>query len=166
MVFDFSATGEASPKEEAAAATPPNSSQMTALVLPTFKWGSFRRLRCQIPDSGDEKSPVRPSEVEEEAQRAAMAPHLSKYAYFDSPRPLPHEGGGGGGGERRKRNKEKMAELRLSLSKPEIDEDFFSMTGHRAPRRPKRRPKPEQINLQRLFPGSLLPKSIAPDRYN
>lgn len=148
MVSNFSTISDTPLKEEAA--TPPKSSPMVALKLPTFKWGAARRLRRQLPDSGDNKSPARPSEVDDEA---AMAPYAIKDASFESPRRLPHEGGGdggagGGGEERRKRNKEKMAEFRLPLSNREIDQDFFSMTGQRVPRRPKRRPKAVQNNVE------------------
>lgn len=41
----------------------------------------------------------------------------------------------------------------LSLSKEEIEEDIFVMTGSRPARRPRKRPKNEQKQLDIVFPG-------------
>lgn len=41
----------------------------------------------------------------------------------------------------------------VSLSRREIADDFMVMTGHRLPRRPKKRPKYIQKDLDTLFPG-------------
>ncbi|KAL8157484.1 uncharacterized protein LOC141674106 [Apium graveolens] len=55
-----------------------------------------------------------------------------------------------GGGEKREREKVKFS---VSLSKEEIEEDFMLMTGCRVPRRPKKRAKNVQKQLDMLFPG-------------
>uniref|UniRef100_A0A7N0TZZ4 Uncharacterized protein n=1 Tax=Kalanchoe fedtschenkoi TaxID=63787 RepID=A0A7N0TZZ4_KALFE len=51
-----------------------------------------------------------------------------------------------------KKKKEKM-KLWISLSKEEIEEDIFIMTGSRPARKPKRRPKSLQKQLDSVFPG-------------
>ncbi|CAM8886511.1 unnamed protein product [Rhodiola kirilowii] len=53
------------------------------------------------------------------------------------------------------RPKEK-AKLWISLSKEEIEEDIFILTGSRPARRPKRRPKTVQKQLDMVFPGLTL----------
>lgn len=55
-------------------------------------------------------------------------------------------------------------ELSVTLSRGEIEEDFMEMVGHRPPRRPKKRPKDVQKELDCLFPGLWLRK-ITPDLY-
>uniref|UniRef100_A0A7N0VGE9 Uncharacterized protein n=1 Tax=Kalanchoe fedtschenkoi TaxID=63787 RepID=A0A7N0VGE9_KALFE len=53
------------------------------------------------------------------------------------------------------KNKAKV-KLWISLSKEEIEDDIFSMTGSRPARRPKRRPKSVQKQLDCVFPGLVL----------
>ncbi|KAK8537264.1 hypothetical protein V6N13_042201 [Hibiscus sabdariffa] len=43
--------------------------------------------------------------------------------------------------------------LSVPLSKEEIEKDFMAMVGHRPPRRPKKRPRNVQKQLDYLFPG-------------
>ncbi|XP_039059081.1 uncharacterized protein LOC120202675 isoform X2 [Hibiscus syriacus] len=50
----------------------------------------------------------------------------------------------------RKRSRPKFS---VSLSKEEIEEDFKAMVGHRPPRRPKKRTRNVQKQLDYLFPG-------------
>ncbi|XP_060214821.1 uncharacterized protein LOC132641752 [Lycium barbarum] len=52
----------------------------------------------------------------------------------------------------------------VSLGRKEIQEDFMTMVGHRPPRRPKKRAKLVQKNLDTLFPGLWLTE-ITPDLY-
>lgn len=60
----------------------------------------------------------------------------------------------GGGGERREREREReRVKFSVSLSKDEIEEDFMVITGCRVPRRPKKRAKNVQKQLDMLFPG-------------
>ncbi|KAF2322584.1 hypothetical protein GH714_019185 [Hevea brasiliensis] len=63
-------------------------------------------------------------------------------------------------GEKKEREDEKekeTAQMRtkfaLALSRKEIDEDFKEMIGHRPARRPKKRPRNVQKQLDMLFPG-------------
>ncbi|KAH0449545.1 hypothetical protein IEQ34_020237 [Dendrobium chrysotoxum] len=53
----------------------------------------------------------------------------------------------------------------ISLSRKEIEEDFIAMTGSRPSRRPTKRPKLIQRQLDQLFPGLSLP-SISPATYH
>ncbi|OIT22920.1 PREDICTED: uncharacterized protein LOC109216954 [Nicotiana attenuata] len=62
-------------------------------------------------------------------------------------------------GEKRQRVK-----FSVPLPRGEIEEDFMAMVGHRPPRRPKKRAKFVQKNLDTLFPGLWLTE-ITPDLY-
>ncbi|XP_059308742.1 uncharacterized protein LOC132059915 [Lycium ferocissimum] len=62
-------------------------------------------------------------------------------------------------GEKRERVK-----FSVPLSRKEMEEDFMAMVGHRPPRRPKKRAKLVQKNLDTLFPGLWLTE-ITPDLY-
>lgn len=59
-------------------------------------------------------------------------------------------------GEKRRRVK-----FSVPLSRTEIEEDFMTMIGHRPPRRPKKRAKLVQKNLDTLFPGLWLTEITA-----
>ncbi|CAA0818591.1 Protein of unknown function (DUF1639 [Striga hermonthica] len=63
------------------------------------------------------------------------------------------------GGEKKER-----AKFSVALSKRHIEEDFFSISGHRPPRRPKKRPRTVQKQLDTLFPGLWLTE-VTPDMY-
>lgn len=52
------------------------------------------------------------------------------------------------GGEKRPR-----AKLRVPLMKQDIEDDFVAMTGIRPPRKPKKRPRHVQRQIDRFFPG-------------
>lgn len=60
--------------------------------------------------------------------------------------------------------KEKRLRFSIALSREEIDEDIYAMTGSKAARRPKKRVKVVQKQLDTLFPGLWL-ASITPDSY-
>lgn len=59
-------------------------------------------------------------------------------------------------GEKRQRVK-----YSVPLSRKEIEEDFMAMIGHRPPRRPRKRAKLVQKNLDTLFPGLWLTEITA-----
>ncbi|GAB4838237.1 hypothetical protein Ancab_027768 [Ancistrocladus abbreviatus] len=65
----------------------------------------------------------------------------------------------GGGEEKRPRVK-----FSVSLSRQEVEEDFMEMLGKRPPRKPKKRPKYVQKQLDALFPGLWL-LEITADMY-
>ncbi|CAL5210029.1 unnamed protein product [Lathyrus oleraceus] len=52
----------------------------------------------------------------------------------------------------------------LTLTKKEIEEDFMKMVGHRPPRRPKKRPRIVQRQMDTLFPGMWL-SEVSADAY-
>ncbi|KAL3499645.1 hypothetical protein ACH5RR_038738, partial [Cinchona calisaya] len=64
------------------------------------------------------------------------------------------------GPERQKRNKavvdKKKRKIWISLTKEEIEEDVYSLTGSRPSRRPKKRPRNLQKHLDNVFPGLYL----------
>ncbi|GJN05905.1 hypothetical protein PR202_ga23580 [Eleusine coracana subsp. coracana] len=53
------------------------------------------------------------------------------------------------------------ARFSVTLTAEEIDEDIYAVTGVRARRRPRRRPRPVQKQLDMLFPGSWLSEITA-----
>ncbi|KAL3644666.1 hypothetical protein CASFOL_009846 [Castilleja foliolosa] len=61
-------------------------------------------------------------------------------------------------------DKTERAKFSVALSKREIEEDFFSIAGHRPPRRPKKRARTVQRQLDTLFPGLWL-SEVTPDMY-
>lgn len=60
--------------------------------------------------------------------------------------------------------KVKKPKFSITLTREEIEEDIFAMTGARASRRPKKRPKNVQKQIDNVFPGMWL-DSITPDLY-
>lgn len=69
-----------------------------------------------------------------------------------------------GAGDSYTGEKRKRTNFSVSLGRREIEEDFMAMVGHRPPRRPKKRAKMVQKNLDTLFPGLWLTE-ITPDLY-
>ncbi|KAA8515870.1 hypothetical protein F0562_019049 [Nyssa sinensis] len=61
-------------------------------------------------------------------------------------------------------NKEKKQKFSISLLRDEIEEDLFAMTGSKPARRPRKRAKALQKQLDYVFPGLWL-ASITPDSY-
>ncbi|XP_027367203.1 uncharacterized protein LOC113873330 [Abrus precatorius] len=60
--------------------------------------------------------------------------------------------------------KEEKVKFCMALSKKEIEEDFMKLVGHRPPRRPKKRPRIVQKQLDTLFPGMWL-SEVTADSY-
>ncbi|KAF8019393.1 hypothetical protein BT93_G0156 [Corymbia citriodora subsp. variegata] len=67
-------------------------------------------------------------------------------------------------GERKEEAEEGKRRLWVSLSKDEIEEDIFAMTGSRPARRPRKRPRSVQKQLDSVFPGLWL-VGITADAY-
>ncbi|KAI8539087.1 hypothetical protein RHMOL_Rhmol09G0153900 [Rhododendron molle] len=57
--------------------------------------------------------------------------------------------------------KRERSRFSVSLSRQEIEEDFRALTGHKLPRRPKKRPKIVQKELDTIFPGLWLTEITA-----
>ncbi|KAJ9563662.1 hypothetical protein OSB04_008822 [Centaurea solstitialis] len=106
-------------------------------------------------------------------------PEIAKLKRKSRPAPPPPEvisadggGGGRGGGvinsARPKRNLEKKEEKKIrfsiALSRKEIEEDFIAMIGKKPPRKPKKRPRIIQNDIDAVFPGLWL-SEVHPDRY-
>ncbi|KAF5751914.1 hypothetical protein HS088_TW02G00933 [Tripterygium wilfordii] len=66
----------------------------------------------------------------------------------------------GGTGEK----ETERAKLTIQLTRKEIENDFKALVGHRPARRPKKRPKTVQKDLDSLFPGVWL-KEVTADMY-
>ncbi|OIT22919.1 PREDICTED: uncharacterized protein LOC109216953 [Nicotiana attenuata] len=77
--------------------------------------------------------------------------------------PIPRSGFAGGATVGASTSGEKRERVKFSvpLSRKEIEEDFMDMVGHRPPRRPKKRAKFVQKNLDTLFPGLWLTEITA-----
>lgn len=81
----------------------------------------------------------------------------SKPIRFKVPAGVEVNGGPNLGSERqRKVVEEKKRKLWISLSREEIEEDIYSLTGSRPARRPKKRPKTVQKQMDTVFPGLFL----------
>ncbi|XP_010460392.1 PREDICTED: uncharacterized protein LOC104741277 [Camelina sativa] len=116
--------------------------------------------------SGQEKevSPVKPWNLRKRRAAACKEPvsnsQIDKGIAIEEKvvlTPLLRGGGGGGGGVVEAETKKKMRpKFAVKLSKKEIEEDFVGMLGHRPPRRPKKRPRTVQKQLDSLFPGLYL----------
>ncbi|CAK9159507.1 unnamed protein product [Ilex paraguariensis] len=134
-----------------------------AVAEPLKPWNlRKRRAACKDPNGGDGVSGGKISMVD------VVRPNFASPARNDSksPRLRGNDVGGGGGcddgavGEMKKR-----AKFSVPLSKREIAEDFMAMVGHRPPRRPKRRPRIVQRDLDTVFPGLWLTE-ISPNLYS
>ncbi|KAJ4727240.1 DUF1639 family protein [Melia azedarach] len=66
--------------------------------------------------------------------------------------------------EKKEKEKEKKRKFSIPLSKEEIEDDFLTMTGNKPSRRPKKRARNVQKQLDYVFPGLWL-ASITPDSY-
>ncbi|KAL8470686.1 hypothetical protein ACS0TY_033307 [Phlomoides rotata] len=88
------------------------------------------------------------------------APRLSQMKVVDD-KPMRLRSGGGAAASGGKKERPKFS---VALSKSEIEEDFYSVAGHRPPRRPKKRNRNVQRQLDTLFPGLWL-SEVTPDMY-
>ncbi|KAK7390879.1 hypothetical protein VNO78_19039 [Psophocarpus tetragonolobus] len=148
-------------------------------MLPCLKWGSQRHLRCTNLPSGSPPpreflgiDAVREKlmlDLKTEADRmkdAILAHHhhdapaprtwnlrTRRAPVPDTPSPLRTVSGGVVKSPKFRRSPEKDLKFSLPLSKKEVEEDFLKILGHRPPRRPKRRPRNTQKQLDTLFPG-------------
>ncbi|XP_027342876.1 uncharacterized protein LOC113855432 [Abrus precatorius] len=63
--------------------------------------------------------------------------------------------------KKKKLKMEERAKFSVSLSKEEVEQDFWAMLGTKPPRRPKKRPRIVQKQLDTLFPGLWLTEVTA-----
>lgn len=91
--------------------------------------------------------------------RRGFAGENGKGLKIDEKKPIgssPLRNGNSGGKLRGGGSPEKKVKFTLSLMKKEIEEDFITMTGQKPHRRPKKRPRNVQKQMDTLFPGMWL----------
>lgn len=98
-----------------------------------------RRAACKAPQS----SPTTPHEEKSK---------LSDVGFASSP--VKEE-------EKKKINEIERAKFKVSLSKEEVKSDFLALVGTKPPRRPKKRPRIVQRQMDTLFPGLWLAEVTA-----
>ncbi|PRQ40329.1 hypothetical protein RchiOBHm_Chr4g0434851 [Rosa chinensis] len=153
VVTDATAAAEEE-DAEAVAAEEGGSSPAAAAVRP---WNlRTRRAACKAPIGGGggkglkiEERKTNYSPLRSEGNNGGKSPRLVR--------------GASGSGLEKDGPKERP-KFSLTLSKKEIDEDFIQMLGHRPPRRPKKRPRAVQKQLDALFPGMWLTE-VSADSY-
>ncbi|TKY60939.1 heat shock cognate 70 kDa protein [Spatholobus suberectus] len=139
--------------------------------MPCLKWGNQRFLRCVQVSATDD-----PNDFDTVRQKLMIDLKLAadnlKVSFFReaNPKPwnlrtrraackAPHHTNQLDSVTEEKKNKnkkmkmEERAKFSVSLSKEEVELDFWALLGTRPPRRPKKRPRIVQKNLDTLFPG-------------
>ncbi|KAL5761273.1 hypothetical protein ACOSP7_019788 [Xanthoceras sorbifolium] len=119
-----------------------------------------RRAACKAPLGGPAAASSPASKgllkIEERKPSSSSSPMRSEVVVgAKSPRVLR-------GAE--KEVKKERPKFSVALTKKEIEEDFMELLNHRPPRRPKKRPRPVQKQLDSLFPGLWLTE-VTPDSY-
>jgi hypothetical protein len=74
-------------------------------------------------------------------------------------------GGSEDGGDSQQ-NKNEKVKFSVSLLREEIEQDFSALIGKRPPRRPKKRPRLVQKQMNTLFPGLWLAEEVTADSYD
>ncbi|XP_040385956.1 scavenger receptor class F member 2-like [Oryza brachyantha] len=183
---DSSSPSEDSPPPAPAAAPPPPPPSRTRLhsfSFPTLSWGTHRLLRCSKnpASSPPPAAPDTPSPDKEKAghrsvdgvgggspQRTPQRPWNLRTRRSATAAPRP-EGSDDAADTAPERAPPPAAAARkrafsILLSKEEIAEDFKAIRGTRPPRRPKKRPRTVQRQLDLLYPGFCL-ADVTPETY-
>ncbi|XP_009105379.1 uncharacterized protein LOC103831248 isoform X2 [Brassica rapa] len=153
---DYTATGHDTPKKT-----------LHNFSFTDLKWGAQRNLRCtkiesnvvavdQRPRLGDNPSHGGAEGIEEakeeektskkEGEREVSPPWNLRKRRAACKAPATDSEGIQENGVRPKFNP--------TLTKKEVEDDFIAMTGHKPPRRPKKRPRNVQKQIDRLHPAS------------
>ncbi|CAA0813560.1 Protein of unknown function (DUF1639 [Striga hermonthica] len=106
------------------------------------------------------RKPIRASPSENWAMARNIGPAMAEKSKGQSPSNADN-GQKKAGGEKKVKRK---LNVFISLTKEEIEEDIFSLTGSKPARRPKKRAKNVQRQVDTLFPGAWL-MSITADSY-
>ncbi|KAK3138078.1 hypothetical protein QOZ80_5AG0364180 [Eleusine coracana subsp. coracana] len=154
-----------------AAAAAPLATKRTRLhdftFPPTLSWGTHRLLRCS-KDGGAPASPP--------AHPHTPSPHKEKQPHQGAAPPRPWNlrarrsataaPGSEGAGKAAAWQQQPLASpppdagkrvgFSAALTKEEIAEDFLAIAGARPPRRPRKRPRAVQRQIDMLYPGSSL----------
>ncbi|TXG57371.1 hypothetical protein EZV62_018684 [Acer yangbiense] len=144
-VSDYEREEEESPVSAAAAAAAAQDSARP--------WNlRTRRAACKDPNGGPAPAAASPASkgflrIEERKPSSSSSPMRSEVGVgAKSPRVLR-----GGGGLAEKEVKKERPKFSMALSKKEIEEDFMELVNHRPPRRPKKRPRIVQKQLDVSF---------------
>ncbi|XP_013736491.2 uncharacterized protein LOC106439558 [Brassica napus] len=161
---------------------PERSKLLHNFTLPYLRWGHQRSLRCvNLPSSSS--SPPSPDHGERRR-------NLSIDLVCDGKPPKVSALGNGGGEEAEARpwnlrtrraacneptritrddgdsEKKEKVKFSVSLLRGEIEDDFTSLFGKKPPRRPKKRPRLVQNQINTLFPGLWLAEQVTEGSYH
>ncbi|KAK1321318.1 hypothetical protein QJS10_CPA03g00545 [Acorus calamus] len=67
--------------------------------------------------------------------------------------------------KKRKSKEDERSVFRISLSRAEVEADILALTGLKPPKRPNKRPKFLQRELDSIYPGLRIPKKLTQDTY-
>ncbi|KAK2972919.1 hypothetical protein RJ640_026671 [Escallonia rubra] len=115
-----------------------------------------RRAACKAPKGGGGGGKGFSVDV----GKPSSSPSRVERAESRSPR---LRGSAAAGGNAAVPSSEKRAKFSVALSRREIEQDFLAMVGQRPPRRPKKRPRIVQKQMDTLFPGLWLTEVSAED---
>ncbi|KAG0500147.1 hypothetical protein HPP92_000219 [Vanilla planifolia] len=132
-------------------------SRLHNFSLPTASWGNQRLLRCMKPVMGNSGSGLdrRVPGVGQRIETGSASLHLRRLGKEDQGKALLRSEIGEIG-QRKK--------FFVSLSREEIEEDFYVFKGTKPCRRPKKRARIVERQLEALFPGLWL-SEVTMDTY-
>ncbi|CAH8302044.1 unnamed protein product [Eruca vesicaria subsp. sativa] len=168
---------------------PDRSKRLHNFTLPYLRWGQQRFLRCvKLPSSSSSSpSPDRVNHGSPGGGGDSAQPKVSalangggeavrpwnlrtRRAACNEPgggdEPLPtttHEINGVKDGDSSSQQKLKFS---VALLREEIEEDFTALIGKKPPRRPKKRPRLVQKQMNTLFPGLWLAEEVTEGSYD
>ncbi|KAL9330218.1 hypothetical protein ACSQ67_005221 [Phaseolus vulgaris] len=156
---------------------PERSKPLHNFPMPCLKWGNQRFLRCvKVANDPNDIADVRRKLLLD----LRVAADNLKVSIFQEPNSkswnlrtrraackAPHHTSQLNSLTQEMKKKKKMMKIEektkfsVSLSKEEVEHDFLALLGNRPPRRPKKRPRIVQKNLDSLFPGLWLSEVTA-----
>jgi len=164
---------------------PPSRTRLHDFSFPTLSWGTHRLLRCSKSGHASSPPPAAPEtpSLDKEKtrrpdggaplqrQRAARQPWNLRTRRSATAAPARPAGSGDAAEEALPADRApapaeeaKKRGFSIALSKEEIAEDFAAIRGSRPPRRPKKRPRTVQRQLDLLYPGLCL-ADVTPGSY-
>ncbi|KAK2647919.1 hypothetical protein Ddye_015408 [Dipteronia dyeriana] len=164
-----------------------SSNPLHNFTLPTLKWGNQRFLRCvkpQSPPPSDHRQRFNHNSTPNSIARKKLTFDHRIVKKLKASILEQEEGAGNDNSsskpwnlrtrraackaplqrqqiELNMKGKEERLKLSVSLLKEEVEDDFMAMLGTRPPRRPKKRPRIVQKQLDSLFPAFWLTQVIA-----
>lgn len=163
------------------ATVPERSKPLHKFSMPYLKWGYQRHLKCvKLSTSDDDPDDIAAVRQKLTIDLKVAADNLKVSLFHEAnPKPwnlrtrraackAPHQTNQLDSITEEKKKKRKMEDetqerpkFSVSLSKDEVQQDFRALLGTKPPRRPKKRPKIVQKNLDTLFPGLWLTEVTA-----